>query len=270
MPDVAEILRRHHISRSGKGHQPMLFAHGFGCDQQMWRFVAPAFADSHEVLLFDHVGCGHADSAAYDDARHARIEGYAEDVCTIIDTLDLHDLVYVGHSVSAMIGVLAALHRPERFARLVMVGPSPCYLNHPPDYCGGFEPQDIEGLLELMETNLLGWANFLAPTVMGVGNPTELTEELKSSFCAADAHITRRFARATFLADHRHLLGQLQIPALVIQVAEDAIAPRHVGEYVHAQLPHSELRIIDGIGHCPHMSQPESTIHAIRAWLETA
>jgi sigma-B regulation protein RsbQ len=267
---MQDILRRHHITRAGTGRQPMLFAHGFGCDQQMWRYVAPAFEPSHDVLLFDHIGCGHADSSAYDDTRHARIEGYAQDVCTIVQALDLHDVIYVGHSVSAMIGVLAALEMPERFARLVLVGPSPCYLNHPPDYLGGFEPEDIEALLDLMENNLLGWANFLAPTVMGADNPPELTGELKASFCAGDPHITRRFARATFTADHRHLLPRVPLPALVLQMAEDAIAPRHVGDYVQRELPQATLSLIDGVGHCPHMSHPRQTIAAIQDWLRQA
>ncbi len=264
---MQDILTRHHVTVSGVGTQPMLFAHGFGCDQQMWRFVAPAFEPSHRVLRFDHIGCGHADIGAYDEQRHARIEGYADDVCTIVQALDLHDVVYVGHSVSAMIGVLAALQMPGRFARLVMVGPSPCYLNDPPAYHGGFEPEDIEGLLDLMETNLLGWANFLAPTVMGAGNPEELTGELKASFCASDAHISRRFARATFTADHRHLLPQVSVPALVLQMADDAIAPRHVGEYVQRALSQAALHVIDGVGHCPHMSHPQQTIAAIQGWL---
>jgi sigma-B regulation protein RsbQ len=264
---VNDVILRHHITQVGQGTQPMLLAHGFGCDQQMWRFVAPAFAATHRVVLFDHIGCGRADIGAYDEQRHARIEGYADDVCDILRALDLHDVVYVGHSVSAMIGVLAALREPQRFARLVLVGPSPCYLNHPPDYLGGFEPEDIESLLDLMETNLLGWANYLAPAVMGAGHPEALTDELKASFCASDAYITRRFARATFTADHREVLPRLQVPALVIQVAEDAIAPRHVGEYVHARLPHSSLHLIDGVGHCPHLTHPQQTIAAIRHWL---
>ena len=262
-----DIARRHNLQQSGQGRQPMLFAHGFGCDQQMWRFVAPAFEATHRLTLFDHIGCGRSDASAYDDVRHARIEGYADDVCEIIDTLDLHDIVFVGHSVSAMIGVLAALRLPERFARLVLIGPSPCYLNHPPDYHGGFEPADIDGLLDLMDNNFLGWANYLAPVVMGPGHAPELTEELKSSFCASDAYITRRFARATFLADHRAVLPRLKVPSLVLQVSEDAIAPRAVGEYVHRHITDSALTLIDGVGHCPHMSHPQQTIAAIQAWL---
>lgn len=264
---MSDLIARHHIVQGGHGSRPMLFAHGFGCDQQMWRFVAPAFEADHRTVLFDHIGCGRSDAAAYDEVRHARIEGYAEDVCAIVEGLDLHDVTFVGHSVSAMIGVLAAIAQPQRFGRLVLLCPSPCYLNHPPDYLGGFEPADIDGLLDLIETNLLGWASFLAPTVMGADNPAELTEELRSSFCAADVWITRRFARATFLADHRHVLPRLTVPALVVQMRDDAIAPLAVGEYVHRHLAGSSMAVIDGVGHCPHMSHPRETIDAMRRWL---
>lgn len=267
---MSDLITRHHIVQSGHGTRPMVFAHGFGCDQQMWRFVAPAFEADHRVVLFDHIGCGRSDASAYDELRHARIEGYADDVCRIIDGLGLEDVTFVGHSVSAMIGVLAAIEQPQRIGRLVLLSPSPCYLNHPPGYHGGFEPADIEGLLDLMETNLLGWASFLAPTVMGVDNAPELTDELRSSFCAADPWIARRFARATFLADHRHVLPQLAVPSLVVQMRDDAIAPMAVGEFMHGQIAGSALALIEGVGHCPHMSHPQDTIEAMRRWFAAA
>ena len=199
-----DTIRRHNVSVAGQSHPPMVFAHGFGCDQQMWRFVAPAFEASHRVVLFDHIGCGRSDLSAYDIRRHSRLEGYAEDVVDLLDTLDLHDVVFVGHSVSAMIGLLAAIARPQRFARLLLLGPSPRYLNDAASgSVGGFERADIDGLIDMMDSNLLGWADFLAPAVMGADSPPQLTDELRASFCAADPDINRRFAMATFLGDNR-------------------------------------------------------------------
>lgn len=265
---TTDTLRRHHVTQSGQPHPPMVFAHGFGCDQQMWRFVAPAFEDTHHVVLFDHIGCGKSDLAAYDDVRHSRLEGYAEDVVALLDALDLRDVVFVGHSVSAMIGVLAAIARPERFAQLVLVGPSPRYLNDPETgYVGGFERADIDGLIDMMDSNLLGWADFLAPVVMGAGSPEVLTGELKASFCAADPYINRRFAMATFLGDNRADLPHVSVPTLILQCARDAIAPRAVGDYMHAHLPGSRLQVLDVAGHCPHLTHPQLTIDALRAAL---
>lgn len=260
-------LQRHHAVFSGQGTRPMVFAHGFGCDQQMWRFVAPAFEASHRVIVFDHIGCGKADIKSYDAQRHASLAGYAADVVEIIEFADLHDVVFVGHSVSAMIGVLASLQLPQRIASLVLVCPSPRYLNDPPDYVGGFERADIDGLLDMMESNLLGWSNFLAPAVMGADSSGHLTDELKASFCASDPYITRRFAMATFLGDNRTDLARVSVPSLIIQSADDAIAPRSVGDFVHAQLPRSTLEVLDVTGHCPHMMQPELTIEAMRRYL---
>ncbi len=260
------IVERHNVHQRGQAHPPMLFAHGFGCDQQMWRFVAPAFEASHRVVLFDHIGCGKADLSAYDDQRHSRLEGYADDVVALIDALDLHDMVFVGHSVSAMVGVLAAIARPERFAQLILVGPSPRYLNDPDTaYVGGFERADIDGLIDMMDSNLLGWANYLAPVVMGTDSPAALTDELKSSFCAADPYINRRFALATFLGDNRADLARVTVPTLILQCAHDAIAPRAVGDYMHAHLPGSRLQVLDVAGHCPHLTHPQITIDALRA-----
>jgi sigma-B regulation protein RsbQ len=246
----------------------MVFAHGFGCDQQMWRFVAPAFEATHRVVLFDHIGCGQSDLAAYDPQRHARLEGYAEDVVALLDALDLRDVVFVGHSVSAMIGVLASTARPERFAQLVLVVPSPRYLNDPDTgYVGGFERADIDGLIDMMDSNLLGWANFLAPVVMGVDSPAERTDELQASFCAADPYINRRFAMATFLGDNRADLPRVTVPTRILQCAHDAIAPRVVGDDMHARMPGSRLQMLDVTGHCPHLTHPQLTIDALRAGL---
>ncbi len=268
---TADIHRRHNIHVSGQSGPPMVFAHGFGCDQHMWRFVAPAFEASHQVVLFDHIGCGRSDLAAYDIRRHSRLEGYADDVVALLDALDLREVVFVGHSVSAMIGLLAAIQRPERFARLLLVGPSPRYLNDPDTgYVGGFERSDIDGLVDLMDSNLVGWADFLAPAVMGADSPPERTDELKSSFCAADPAINRRFARATFLGDNRADLARVTVPSVILQCAHDAIAPLTVGRYMHQQMPNSRLVPLDVVGHCPHLTHPTLTVEALRASLVPA
>ena len=245
----------------------MLFAHGFGCDQNMWRFVAPAFEDDYRVVTFDYVGAGKSDLAAYDRQRYSALDGYAQDVLDIIHDLDLHDVILVGHSVSAMIGVLAANREPARFARLVLIGPSPRYVNDPPRYVGGFERSDIDGLLETMDRNFVGWANFLAPAIMKNGDRPELSAELTESFCSTDPIIARRFAEATFLSDNRPDLSSVTVPALVLQCADDIIAPDSVGEYVHRAIPRSTMRRMNATGHCPHMSAPAETIALIREYL---
>lgn len=262
-----DILRRHNVRRSGQGRPTLLFAHGFGCDQQMWRFVAPAFEATHEVVLFDHVGCGGSDAAAYDDIRHASLDGYAQDLVDIVRALDLREVVLVGHSVGAQIGLLASIQAPDRFARLVLVAPSARYLNDPPAYVGGFDRADIDGLIDMMDRNQLGWANFLAPLVMNPRNPTELTEELRASLCAGDPYITRRFAQATFLSDNRADLPLVSVPSLLLQCTDDAIAPRTAGDYLHRHLRASTLRTIEAAGHCPHMTHPRETFEAIREYL---
>jgi len=246
----------------------MVFAHGFGCDQHMWRHVAPRFADRYRVVLFDHVGAGGADPSAYDPQRHSRLEGYARDVVELLEELDLRDVVFVGHSVSAMIGALAAADAPDRFARLVMVGPSPRYLDDPDSgYVGGFGPDDIEGLLESLESNYLGWSAAMAPAIVGNPDRPELGAELTESFCRADPEIQKRFARATFLADNRADLERVATPALVLQCSDDIIAPDVVGEYVHEHLAGSTLVRMRATGHCPNLSAPDETTEAIEAYL---
>lgn len=266
-PDIA---RKHNLKSRGQGTRPMLFAHGFGCDQQMWRLVAPAFEPDYRVLCFDHIGCGGSETAAYDERRHATLDGYAADVVDIVEALDLRDVIFVGHSVSAQIGLLASIRAPERFSRLILIGPSPRYLNDPPDYEGGFDRADIDALLDMMERNLLGFANFLAPLVMSPANPAELTDELRRSMCASDPYITRRFALATFLSDNRADLPKVTVPSLIVQCREDSIAPPVVGHYLHQHLRDSRLVTLDAAGHCPHMSHPAETVAVIRQYLEPA
>jgi sigma-B regulation protein RsbQ len=244
----------------------MLFSHGFGCDQNMWREVAPAFEDEYRVVLFDHVGAGGSDHSAYSRAKYDSLGGYADDVLEICRQLELRDVIFVGHSVSAMIGVLAALQEPERFAKLVLVGPSPRYVNDE-DYVGGFTPEDIEGLLDSLDSNYLGWAEAYAPAIMGASQPAELQAELTNSFCRTDPEIARHFARVTFLSDNRSDLEAVTTPTLILQCSEDVIAPESVGEYVHRSIPGSTLVRMRATGHCPNLSAPEETIAAIRDFL---
>jgi sigma-B regulation protein RsbQ len=244
----------------------MVFAHGFGCDQNMWRFVAPAFEDDYRVVLFDYLGHGRSDVSAYDAARYNTLDGYADDVVEICRTLGIEHGVFVGHSVSAMIGVLAAKAAPDLFDRLVMIGPSPRYINDA-GYTGGFERGDIDGLLDALESNFLGWASSMAPVIMGNPDRPELGTELANSFCRTDPAIARQFARATFLSDNRSDLTAVTARCLVLQCADDVIAPSSVGRFVHEQLPDSELVMLAVTGHCPNLSAPQETIAAMRAFL---
>jgi len=263
---TSPVLQRNNVHVLGHGTQPMLFAHGFGCDQNMWRFLLPAFEKDYRLVLFDYVGSGKSDLSAYDPERYSTLDGYAQDVLDVCAALDLRDVIFVGHSVSSMIGVLAAKREPARFARLVMIGPSPRYLNDG-EYVGGFERADLEGLLDLMDKNFIGWASFLAPVIMKNDDRPELTQELHASFCSTDPKIARRFAEATFFADNRDDLAGVPVPSLVLQCSEDAIAPTEVGRYVARNVPQSTLRQLKATGHCPHVSHPDETIEAIREYL---
>jgi sigma-B regulation protein RsbQ len=267
---TGDAVSRNNVRIFGAGTQPMMFAHGFGCDQNMWRYVTPAFEDEYRIVLFDYVGSGRSDLRAYDPERYSRLDGYADDIIEICTELDLRDVILVGHSVSSMIAVLAANREPERFARLILIGPSPRYVNEPPDYVGGFERGDIDGLFEMMDRNYIGWANFMAPAIMKNPDRPELGAELEGSFCSTDPVIARRFAEATFLADNRADLPLVSVPTLILQCSEDMIAPTEVGEFVHRQISGSTLRRMQATGHCPHMSHPEETIEAIREYLHTA
>jgi sigma-B regulation protein RsbQ len=263
------VLSRNNVNVSGAGDQPMVFAHGFGCDQNMWRFITPAFADDYRIVLFDYVGSGKSDLGAYDSHRYSTLDGYAQDVLDVCHALELENVIFVGHSVSGMVGILAAIREPSLFDQLVLVGPSPRYINDAA-YVGGFERKDIEELLDTMDKNYIGWANFLAPAIMKNPDHPELAAELTESFCSTDPVIARRFAEATFFADNRQDLAKVRVPSLILQCAEDIIAPSAVGEYMHRELPDSTLHLMSATGHCPHMSHPEETIEAIRSYLSTA
>ena len=248
------------------GGRPIVFAHGFGCDQAMWRHVAPSFEDRFRVVLFDHVGAGGSDASAFRPERYADLRDFARDLVELCRELELEDVVLVGHSVSAMIAVLAANLDPERFTELVLIGPSPRYIDDE-DYVGGFSREDIEGLLETMETNYLGWSSAMAPAIMGNEARPELGEELTASFCRTDPEAARQFARVTFLSDNRADLDRVRARSLILQCSDDIIAPYEVGAYVHERLPGSEFVVLDATGHCPNLSAPAETAAAIRAFL---
>ncbi|MDX6200264.1 MAG: sigma-B regulation protein RsbQ [Actinomycetota bacterium] len=258
---------KHNVRISGNPDaQPMVFAHGFGCDQNMWRYVAPRFEDDFRVVLFDHAGAGQSDPSAYDIKRHSTLAGYAQDVLDLCHELDLHDVVFVGHSVSAMIGVLAAKREPDLFDKLVLVGPSPRYVNDG-EYVGGFQEADITEMLESLESNYLGWSSAMAPVIMGNPDSPELAAELTESFCRTDPAIARRFARVTFLSDNRGDLSSVKTPTLVLQCSNDVIAPVEVGEYVRDAMPNATMVMLAATGHCPNLSAPDPTADAIAAFV---
>jgi sigma-B regulation protein RsbQ len=258
-------LERHNVRLTGASGPTILFAHGYGCDASMWRLVAPRFEGCYRTAIFDYVGSGRS-RAPYDPARYATLDGYAEDVLAICRALGPEPVVFVGHSVSAVIGVLAAAREPERFSRLVLVGPSPCYINDG-DYQGGFTREDIESLLALLEADHDGWARAMAPTIMANPERPELAGELAESFCRVDPLVARHFARVTFTSDNRADLARVRTRTLVIQSADDTIAPQLVGDYVHHHLHGSKLVVLNTSGHCPHLSAPEETSAAIKAFL---
>lgn len=260
-------IERNAVTVTGQATgRPIMFAHGYGCDQNMWRFVAPAFLDTHKVVLFDHVGAGRSDLSAYSKERYATLDGYADDMLQIIHELDLRHVVFVGHSVSAMIGVLAANREPGRFDRLVLIGPSPRYINDG-DYVGGFDAIDLEAMLDSLDSNYLGWSSAMAPVIMGNPDRPELGAELTNSFCATDPAIAKRFAHVSFMSDNREDLGHVRVPTLILQCTDDVIAPAVVGDYVHRHIPGSKLVTMNATGHCPNLSAPAETIAAIRAFL---
>ena len=256
----------HALGVGPQGAPTILLAHGFGCDQTMWRHVVPDLARDHRVITFDYIGCGRSDKAAWDAARYGSLRGYARDVIDVIDALDLREVTFVGHSVSAMVGVLASLEAPSRFAHLVLVGPSPCYIDDPP-YRGGFSQADINGLLDVMDHNYMGWASALSSRVARVADHPDVAEELNQSFCSTDPRYLRPFAEVTFRADNRADLARVRTPTLILQCTDDDVAPDEVGAYCAAQIPGARLHRLAATGHCPHMSDPEETVAALRAYL---
>ncbi|WP_394227638.1 alpha/beta fold hydrolase [Paracoccus marcusii] len=258
-------IRRNNVTVRGDGEQTLVLAHGFGCDQNMWRALEPHLA-GFRLVFFDYTGSGRSDLSQFDPVRHSQLEGFAEDLGEICDALDLRNATLVGHSVSGMIGLMAANARPVRFAKLVMVCPSPCFLNLP-DYTGGFERADLEELLALMDHNYIGWATHLAPVVTGEPAGSELSQELSGSFCSTDPFTAKIFAEATFLSDHRSLLGHSTHPVLILQSARDVLAPLTVGDYLRNSLPQAQMEVIDADGHYLHMTHPEIVAQNIRKFI---
>ena len=265
--DQDGIADRNNVHWIGEGERVLMLAHGFGCDQNVWRFMTPSLTSAYRVLLFDYVGCGHSRLGAFSVDRYSQLEGYARDVLDILEAFDLRDVSFVGHSVSGMVGLLAALEQPERFRDLVMVAPSPCYLNVPPDYQGGFSREDLSELLDLMDKNYIGWADYLAPLAMGAEAPDELTGELSGSFCSTDPLVARTFAKATFFSDYRHLLPRTRHPSLLLQSRSDSLANPSVGEYMHQHMPGSQLEVLETVGHCIHMTDPDEVSTEVLAFL---
>ena len=262
-------IQRNAVTLAGReSGQPMMFAHGYGCDQNMWRFVTPAFRDTHRLVLFDHVGSGRSDLSAYRDERYATLDGYATDILEIAREQDLRDIVLVGHSVAAMMGLLAAVREPDRFAGVVMIGPSPRYIDDQAEgYVGGFGRSDIDEMLESLDSNYLGWSSAMAPVIMGNPDRPELGAELTNSFCRTDPQIAKKFARVTFLSDNRADLPRMRVPSLIMQCSDDVIAPSFVGEYVHKNTPESTFVAMNATGHCPNLSAPDETVDVIKSWL---
>lgn len=267
MNPTTELVRKFNIKTLGKGEKPLIFLHGFGCDQTMWRSVVSAFETDHKIVLYDQMGAGDSDTSVYDEKKYSNLKGYAQDLIDIIEDLSLRNTYFVGHSVSAMIGVLAAIQRPDLFADLILIGPSPCYLNDG-TYRGGFPREAIEELLNNADKDYLGWARAMAPVIMSRSDRPEFGVELTNSFCRTNPDIARHFARVLFLSDNREDLQLLKTPALILQCSQDIIAPEFVGRYLHEQIASSKFHQLRAVGHCPHVSEPEETVRAMKSYLE--
>lgn len=264
-----DILSRNHVHVSGEGERTIVLAHGFGCDQNMWRFLIPSLESHFRVVVFDYVGSGNSRVLDYDKQRYQALEGYAQDVIEVFDALGLKDAIFVGHSVSSIIGTIASQERPDLFSQLVMVCPSPCFLNLGTEYSGGFNKEDLEELINLMDKNYIGWANYLAPLVMGQSHSEELVSELSGSFCSTDPKYSKPFAKATFFSDYRSILSDVTHPCLIIQSADDSLASVEIGEYMATEIPNSKIDVIDGVGHCLHMTEPKKVLDSMNAFLKS-
>jgi sigma-B regulation protein RsbQ len=261
-----KVIARNNVKVFGKGNQPVVFAHGYGCDQKMWRFITPAFENDFKIILFDHVGSGKSDQTAYDFEKYSSLKGYADDLIEICEVLDLKSVIFAGHSVSSMIGILAAADRPDLFDKLVLIGPSPCYINSS-DYFGGFTQKDIEELIATLESNYLGWSSFITPVIIGNPEKEEYSEELRNSFCSMNPDIAKHFAKVTFLGDNRNDLSRVTTRSLIIQSHPDVIAPVEVGKFVHREISNSAYLLLNSSGHCPHLTAPDQVIAGMQTFL---
>ncbi|WP_439882612.1 alpha/beta fold hydrolase [Pontibacter sp. MBLB2868] len=262
-----KATQRNNIEVKGIGEKAMIMAHGYGCDQNMWRYITPAFENDYKIVLFDHVGFGGSDVSGYSEDRYTSLKSYAKDVLEICEEMDLQDVVFVGHSVSAMIGVLAALQEPERFAKLILIAPSPKYINDD-NYRGGFTEESINEMLEVLDSDYLGWSANMAPVIMGNPDKPELSAELTKSFCQSNEVVAKNFAKLTFLSDNREDVKRLQTEALILQCSDDVIAPLPVGEFLHQQIPNNTFVVMKATGHCPNLSAPDETVAAMKAFLK--
>jgi sigma-B regulation protein RsbQ len=266
---MIDVQRRNNVKITGNSNGPtLLLAHGFGCDQNMWRFMLPELERHYQVVLFDYVGSGKSLLSAYSVEKYQSLVGYAQDIIDIIQALNLKDVVVIGHSVSAIIAALASLKIPTLIQQIIMVCPSPCFLNFPPDYYGGFKREDLEELIDLMDKNYIGWANYLAPLVMGRSHSEALIGELSGSFCSTDPIVAKTFAKATFFSDYRHILPEIHCATLILQSASDALAAESVGRYMASQIPHSEFSLIAAEGHCLHMTNAEDILPVIHQFIQ--
>ena len=262
-----DVMKRNNVRVIGNGEETIIFAHGFGCEQNMWKYIAPQFAERYKVILFDYVGSGNSDITAYDSKKYSTLYGYVQDVLDIIEAMNLKNVIFIGHSISSMIGMLAGINSPDYFEKLIMIGPSPCYLNDANGYIGGFEENDIKELLTMMEMNFSGWASYMAPLAMDQSNDSKLTKELENTFVSTNPRIAREFAEVTFFSDYRESLPLSKVPTLIIQCSNDSIVPIEAGEYLNNNLPNSTIKIMDARGHYPHISNPLETINIITDYI---
>ena len=261
------VIERNNVKVIGQGEKTIVFAHGFGCDQRMWSYITPSFQEKFRIVLFDYVGSGNSDLNAYQSEKYNTLQGYVQDVLDIVKAMELKDIIFIGHSISSMIGMLASIERPDYFDKLIMIGPSPCYLNDSSGYYGGFEKSDITELLDMMEMNFAGWASYLAPIAMNNPESPKLSQELEQTFNSADPRIAREFAEVTFFSDYRNDLAKATVPTLIMQCSDDSIVPIEVGEYLHSHLKNSSIRLMEAKGHYPHISHPVETIRCINEFL---
>lgn len=265
-----DLVKRNNITVTGETGSVLVYAHGFGCNQNMWSRVTPAFQASHRQVLFDYVGSGASEKNAFNTAKYSTLPGYVHDLIEVCSALDIEsNAIFIGHSVSCSIGIMASIAKPQLFSKMILLGPNPCFVNHPPLYAGGFEKADLQGLLELMDQNYLGWASYLAPIVSSQDAHGPVTAELSDSFCSTDPTTARAFANATFFADNRDDLCKVSCPSLILQHRHDALAPLSVGEYMHSQMPASKLQVLEVSGHCAHMSHPDLVVQAISDFIDT-
>lgn len=261
------ILVRNNVKVFGKAKQPIMFAHGFGCNQSIWRKVTPAFENDYQVIVFDYVGSGKSDILAYKPDRYKNLNGYVQDIIEICHELNLNEIIFVGHSVSAVVGILVSLKQKGLFSKMILLGPNACYFNYPPDYKGGYEQSDINGLLDLMSKNYASWASYVAPAAMKNPDRPELATELENSFHLTDREILHQFAKATFFADLRADLPKVEVPSLILQTADDTFVPIEAANYLNQHLPASKMKLMEATGHFPHLSSPEETTRLIKEYL---